>query len=205
MLKRKILIACAVMALAPQAYADQPGATVMRSQIPDKGDPYALMTADHPNAVWLAEIYGGSAAIENDPTLDKETRERKMAEHLKKVNAKFSPNLIIHTGGIRLAATGDKAFANAYGARRKALSNGTFRAIKVHQILANDSFGVLLGTAAADRDGKTFTFVGVGAWRFENGLAVEHWELMLPEAWDNYFLAADPDFKGTAKEFWLKK
>jgi hypothetical protein len=34
---------------------------------------------------------------------------------------------------------------------------------------------------------------------------VEHWEIPPGEAWDNYFLAADPKFKGTAEEFWLKK
>jgi len=177
--------------------AGQPGVPIVSS-------PFAL-TADHPNAVWLAEIYRGGAAIQNDPTLDKETRERKMADHLKKIFARISPKLVIHTGGIRLAATGDEAFMKAYSERRNALSKGTFRAVEVDQILANDSFGVVHGTFAAERDGKTFTFVGMGAWRFENGLAVEHWEIPPGEAWDNYFIAADPNFKGRAEAFWLKK
>ena len=93
----------------------------------------------------------------------------------------------------------------AYGERRSALSKGTFRAIEIDQILANDSFGVLHGTFAAERAGTTVKFIGMGVWRFENGLAVEHWEIPAGDAWDNFFLAAYPDFKGTAEQFWSKK
>ena len=164
-----------------------------------------MMTADHPNAVWLAQLYRGPAAIENDPMLDRETRESKKAEHLKLMFSKLAPNWIIHTGGIRLAATGDSAFATAMGNRRKTLSNGSFRTIEIDQILADDEYGVLHGTFRAERDGRVVKWVAVGVWRFENGLAVEHWEACPGGEWDQFFLAEDPDFKGTAEEFWLKK
>jgi hypothetical protein len=75
-----ILIACVAMTLSPHAIAQQAPAQTHRmtssaSQpgAPNVSNPFAL-TADHPNAMWLAEIYRGSAAIQNDPTLDKETR-----------------------------------------------------------------------------------------------------------------------------------
>jgi ketosteroid isomerase-like protein len=168
------------------------------------GNPY-LLTPDHPNALWIAEVYRGGAAIEADPSLDPQARERKMAEHMKTVFAKFSPHIVIHTGGVALAATGDEAFMKAYVDRRNVLSKNTFRAIETDQILANDSYGVLHGTFAVDRDGKTIEFTGMGVWRFENGLAVEHWEIADGQAWDDYFLAAVPGFKGTAEQFWLKK
>src|SRR3546814_10905050 len=46
--------------------------------------------------------------------------------------------------------------------------------------------------------------VGMGAWRFENGIAVEHWELSNGPAWDAFYLAADPDFSGNAIEYWSR-
>ena len=45
-----------------------------------------------------------------------------------------------------------------------------------------------------------------GLWRFEDGIAVEHWEIASdPAQWDRFFLAADPTFtEGTAEEFWMR-
>lgn len=164
-----------------------------------------MMTADHPNAVWLAQIYRGSTAIENDPSLDQEARKSKIAEHHKLMFSRLAPNWTIHSGGIRLAATGDAAFATAMGSRRKTLTNGSFRPIEIDQILADDSYGILHVRCRAERRGIAAEWVAIGVWRFENGLAVEHWELPPGDQWDQFFLADDPDFNGTAREFWLKK
>ena len=45
----------------------------------------------------------------------------------------------------------------------------------------------------------------MGAWRFRDGLAVEHWELSDGPVWDEFFLAGDPtSFTGSAQEFWTR-
>lgn len=62
-----------------------------------------MLTEDHPNARWLAEMYGGGAAIATDPTLDAEGRERRQKTHELSVVSRMSPDLAIHTGGVKSA------------------------------------------------------------------------------------------------------
>lgn len=166
-----------------------------------------MLTPDHPNAKWLADHYLGGTDIENDETLDEDARERAMVDILQRVFARFSPDFTIHTGGIQLSATGDLAFTLAYGNRRKALTAGTFRPVLIDQILADDEHGIVHGTFRSERDGQVFEFVGMGIWRFDaEGQAVEHWEIPPGQAWDQFFVAGDPDFgDGSATQFWTKK
>lgn len=163
-----------------------------------------MLTPDHPNALWLAEMYRGG---QSDQTgLSEEERNRFHAEHLAKYMARMSPDLIIHTGGVRLAATGDMAFMKAYGRRRSALSDGSdVSIVAVNQVLADDTYGILHFQSRTVRGDHVWERVGMGAWRFDDGIAVEHWELSNGPMWDAFWLTADPEFNGNAMDYWTKE
>jgi hypothetical protein len=91
-----------------------------------------------------------------------------------------------------------------YGAKRKALTGGTFRAVNIDQVIADDLFGLIYATALGERNGKCYESRGVGAWRFDGDMAVEHWEIVHGDLWDQMFLDHDADLNGTAEEFWLR-
>ncbi|AMK24160.1 hypothetical protein [Sphingobium sp. TKS] len=164
-----------------------------------------MMTADHPNALWLAQLYEGVVRIQSDQTLDPEVREQMQLDHQKSAFSRVSPDFVIHTGGVRLAATGDGAFSQAYGARRTAIAGDSFRLVRVEQILADDLYGVVSMLTRLERNGEVEEFIGMGAWRFEGDLAVEHWEIVPGQLWDEAFLIADPEFSGEARDFWFAK
>jgi hypothetical protein len=164
-----------------------------------------MLTADHPNALWLAEMYGVDQPDPARAGLSEEERNRLHTEHVAKYMARMSPDLVIHTGGVRLATTGGMAFMMAYARRRASLSDGGDVAIvAINQVLADDSYGILHFRSRTVRGDHVWERVGMGAWRFENGIAVEHWELSNGPAWDAFYLAGDPDFNGNATEYWLK-
>lgn len=164
-----------------------------------------MMTADHPNALWLAHLYEGVIAIQNDDTLAPSVREEKQVAHQRSAFAKVSADFVIHTGGVRLAATGDAAFTQAYGARRMAIAGDGFRLLGVDQILADDHYGISRILTRLERKGQAEEFIGIGGWRFEGNQAVEHWEMVPGKLWDEAFLATEPDFEGEARDFWLAK
>lgn len=164
-----------------------------------------MMTADHPNALWLSHLYEGVIRIQNDHSLEPEVREEMQLAHQRSAFARVSPQFVIHTGGVRLAATGDGTFTQAYGARRMAIAGDSFRLLDVDQILADDHYGIARITTRLERDGKAEEFIGVGGWRFEGDFAVEHWEMVPGQLWDEAFLIADPQFDGEARDFWLAK
>lgn len=163
-----------------------------------------MLTADHSNALWLTQLYAGSAAIATDPALDEATRAERMAEHHVSTMERISPDVVIHTGGVRLAVTGDLAFFQAYGRRRSALSTST--PVAVHLVLADDDYGIIHMRTRTTRGDEVWEREGMGAWRFEDGLAVEHWELGNGPAWDRFYLAADPTLRdGDAHEYWTRE
>ncbi|PCE42514.1 hypothetical protein [Rhizorhabdus dicambivorans] len=164
-----------------------------------------MMTADHPNALWLAHLYEGVIAIQSDQSLEPSERDEKQVAHQRSAFAKVSPDFVIHTGGVRLAATGGAEFTQAYGARRMAIAGHSFRLLGVDQILADDYYGIVRLLTRLERDGKAEDFIGVGGWRFEGDLAVEHWEMVPGQLWDAAFLIADLQFQGEARDFWLAK
>ncbi|HET6302203.1 hypothetical protein [Microbacterium sp.] len=163
-----------------------------------------MLSADHPNALWLSDLYRGGAAIIADTSLDEAERARKTAEHRARVFERISPDIVIHTGGVRLAATGGREFMLRYIKRREQLTEGDVQPVEFGLILADDHYGITHGTFRNVRGGEVWTRIGMGAWRFEDGIAVEHWELSNGPKWDEWFLAADPEFEGHAIDFWTK-
>ena len=100
--------------------------------------------------------------------------------------------------------TGHGAFVQSYIRRRRSLSDADVVPLEIDQILADDHYGIIHGTFRLTRGNLVSETVGMGAWRFDNGTAMEHWELANGQAWDVFYLAGDPDFTGTAEEFWTK-
>jgi hypothetical protein len=163
-----------------------------------------MLSADHPNAAWLREMYTGGEAIEADPNLSQDEKQARMAEHLRKITERFSPDFVVHTGGIKTAAVGGHAFAMAYGAKRKQLTEETFRPVDIKMVIADDQYGILDVSARAEVAGREFLIRGIGVWRFEEGLLVEHWEVAPGQMWDEMLLTNAPDFEPPAEEYFLK-
>ena len=164
-----------------------------------------MLSDDHPNALWLAELYRGGATIATDPGCSEDERIRLQHEHISTMMDRMSPDIVIHTGGVRLAATGGMDFFRRYAKRRASLADANVEPLEFDQILADDFYGITHGKFRTVRGDWVWTRVGMGAWRFEDGLAVEHWELANGPVWDEFFLAGDPTpFSGSAEEFWTR-
>src|SRR4051812_48902542 len=79
-------------------------------------------------------------------------------------------------GKSRLAGKYTKAnFVQDFATRLRELSGGTYQ-LEVHDILASDQHGIVLGTNRVTRSGKVIEFRGVHVWRFENGKPVAGYE-----------------------------
>jgi uncharacterized protein len=65
-----------------------------------------------------------------------------------------------------------------YVRRRRELADGTFE-ITVHDVLANDEYGLVIATGRATRGGTAFQWRAHGLYRFRNGRIAECW--VLPE------------------------
>lgn len=160
----------------------------------------------HPNAQWLRAVYLGAAEIKrNDARLEADELDRAMQTHVSNVMGRFAPEFLLHTGGRRLAATGSGTFMRQYSARRARLSRDSFRTVEVMEVVADDRYGIVTGRFQADNGLRAIDLVGMGAWRFADGVAVEHWEMPDADVWDDFFLAADPDvIDGNAEEYWRR-
>lgn len=84
------------------------------------------------------------------------------------------------------------------------MTGGTFRVVNVDHVIADDLFALIYATAIGMRNSKSYESKGIGAWRFDGDLAVEHWEISHGELWDQMLLADDTNLNGTAEEFWLR-
>ena len=148
-----------------------------------------MLRADHPNALWLADLYRPAEGDEDT------------AQRVEAVMRRVSPEFAIHTGGVRLATTGGLAFVPSYLQRRAELGGPT--PVEIYQILADDDFGVIYARFRAERGSESWEAPGMGAWRFEAGLAVEHWELPDGRAWDRFYLPAGTELPdGQVAEYW---
>lgn len=160
------------------------------------------MTPNHPNAKWLRSYYDGARTLlanRGGPNWD-----TVFAEHIRNITSKMSPNWVFHTAGIRLATTGDAEFAGIYSARVDQLCDGDF-SINVGAIVADDDYACARITMHGRRGDQVLECEGVSAWRFQNGLAEEHWEVVPGPAWDDFFLGpnSSPDAP-TGRSFWLQ-
>jgi|GEM_PF-2915027 len=165
-----------------------------------------MLSPDHPNAQLIMSFYGAMAAAMESTSDDTEARTAAFAEIAGKMQQILAPDFIIHTGGVRLATTGDMGFMMLMGKRRNMLSGETFRPVGVPYIVADDHFAFVRAQFVGERDGVPFNEESAGAWRFNAaGQAAEHWELANSPDFDDFFIGSDPDFEFTsAKEFWLK-
>src|SRR3546814_14624436 len=102
-----------------------------------------MLTPDHPNALWLAELYRPLRPEAASPELSAVELDRLRAEHVAKHMERMSQDLIIHTSGVSLEATGDMAFMEAYARRRAALSDGgDVSCVAGYQNLGEETFGI---------------------------------------------------------------
>jgi uncharacterized protein len=58
-------------------------------------------------------------------------------------------------------------------------SGGTYRT-DLHEVLANDTHGVVLANATAEKDGRMLTARAIHVWHLADGKATEHWALVDP-------------------------
>lgn len=104
-----------------------------------------------------------------------------------------SDDIVLHAHGKRGILSGDYVGKQAVMARELELyrlSGGTLRMTADH-IVANGSFGAVMGRFTANRAGKPFAADVCGLWRFADGLIAEHWENCTDwPAAERYFLDA---------------
>src|SRR3569833_2508169 len=96
-------------------------------------------------------MYRGGAMIAADSNLCDEDRLRRLREHTDEVMVLMSPDLVIHTGGVRLAATGGMDFMRRYAKRRASLAAANVEPVEFDQILADDHYGIVHGTFRTTR------------------------------------------------------
>ncbi len=94
---------------------------------------------DHPNAVMMNKLYRSTQHVPETET--QEEAQKRVAETMKSVG--LPPNFVIHTGGVKLAATGGMDFMKKYSARRGSLCDRNVVPLEVIQVIANDRRGPL--------------------------------------------------------------
>jgi hypothetical protein len=164
-----------------------------------------MLTADHPNALWLSDLYRGSEKIIHDPALNEAGRAEGLQQLLAKSNDRMSPDLILHTGGLVFRATLRGEDVDKYRKRRASLVE--LFPIEVYEILADDRNAIVNSKFRLTRkvDSVVWERIGLGMWRFSDGVAVEHWETPDAHEWDAFIRPTDPAFEGTGAEFWTKE
>src|SRR5687768_12106342 len=125
-----------------------------------------MLSADHPNARILSSIYDAMSAVLNDSSSDLTARHAAFTSIAEELQQLLTPDFLIHTGGDRLATTGDRHFMSIMGKRRNLLSGGTFRPTRSPLIVADDTYAFVRGTFAAEHNGLRFEEEVGGAWRF---------------------------------------
>ena len=88
----------------------------------------------------------------------------------------FSHDIAWHAGGSNQTSGEYHGHQEVVGFFMKLieLSGGTFR-LDVHDILANDTHGVVLATAHGERDGQQLAVREVNIWHLADGKATEFW------------------------------
>ena len=93
------------------------------------------------------------------------------------VAALFSPDITWHNGGANAISGDYRGHENVFAMFGKMMetTGGTFR-LDIHDILANDTHGVVLVTAQAIRDGQDVSVREVNIWHLADGKATEFWD-----------------------------
>jgi hypothetical protein len=92
------------------------------------------------------------------------------------VLAIFADDIVWHVGGSNQTSGdyhGHQEVMGFFG-KLMELSGGTFH-LDIHDILANDTHGVVLVTALGERDGQTLTAREANIWHLADGKATEFW------------------------------
>jgi ketosteroid isomerase-like protein len=92
------------------------------------------------------------------------------------VRSLLADDIVWHNGGANQLAgeyTGPEEVVDLFGQLME-VTGGTFR-LDVHDILANDTHGIVLVTVHAERDGRRLDMNEVHIWHLEQGHAEEFW------------------------------
>jgi uncharacterized protein len=92
------------------------------------------------------------------------------------VQSLLAEDIVWHSSGANQLAgeyTGHEEVLEYFG-RLMELTDGTFR-LEIHDILANESHGIVLVTNHARRNGRTLAANTVDIWHIEDGKAREFW------------------------------
>ena len=95
---------------------------------------------------------------------------------LETVQSLFADYIVWHSGGANQLTgeyTGHQAVI-AYFGKLMETTGGTFT-LDIHDILANDTHGVVLVTAHGQREGRTLAMRQVNIWHLADGKATEFW------------------------------
>jgi hypothetical protein len=92
------------------------------------------------------------------------------------VQSLFADDIVWHSGGANQMTgdyTGHQEVLGFFG-RLMEVTGGTFR-LEIHDILANDSHGIVLVTMHGERNGRVVSLREVNIWHLEDGKALEFW------------------------------
>jgi hypothetical protein len=140
----------------------------------------------------------------DDEALSPEQRQAMLLELAEQTEQMLAPDFVMHTCGIRLAASGGRKFQRAMGLRRQKL--GRYRHVETVSVVADDVYAVVRGVFGAEHGDRNYRQETMTTWRFdEEGRAAETWENANGRVWDDFWIGCDPDFVFTSgEEFWLK-
>jgi hypothetical protein len=93
------------------------------------------------------------------------------------VKALFSADIIWHNGGSTSISGSYRGHEEVFGmfGRMMESTGGSFH-LDIHDILANDTHGVVLVTAHATRDGREVSVREANIWHLADGKATEFWD-----------------------------
>jgi ketosteroid isomerase-like protein len=88
----------------------------------------------------------------------------------------LADDMVWHNGGSNQLSGDFRGHAEIMGffGRLIELTGGTFR-LDIHEVLANDTHGVVLATAHAERGGQPVAVREANIWHLKDGKATEFW------------------------------
>jgi uncharacterized protein len=98
------------------------------------------------------------------------------AADLDTVFSLLADDMVWHNGGSNQLSGDFRGHAEIMGffGRLIELTGGTFR-LDIHDVLANDTHGVVLATAHVERNGQQMSAREVNIWHLKDGKATEFW------------------------------